>query len=460
MPDKRFAHKHWLALAMPMSIGLLLIVALLMNMPGDQGLAQDVDLPSAHVVIQFADGDTAVRPITWTDAISRIAALQIAGFNVEYSGDAICSIEGEGCPATDCFCPDNLWAQGQWAGMAWDTAAWPPPDLVDGDVIAFRNGARSDYSDWGLTGLLPAAPTYVAASDALEWMRDQQQSDGSYDDGVNQIGASVRALIALGSAGYDPAQWGVPSLLDFLTVVSKTETIRYVAASASAAGKLTIGAAWANQPVTDLVGINLPISITAYYSATTGGYGNGSGDTAWAMLGLYAAGEDIPTQTIGFLKSVQNADGGWAWNEWGTTSEVQHTATCVQALLAAGEPATATEVISALAFIDKARNGDAGYGYQVGSDSDVDTTAFVIQSLLSAGKNPAGNWCTTVGCHYLLSEQTTDGSFLFYGSPSLYATQEVIPLLMYRPYGPLASWSYNCYASHLPLAIKNAVSMP
>jgi hypothetical protein len=241
-----------------------------------------------------------------------------------------------------------------------------------------------------------------------------------------------------------------------LTVVSKTETAEYAASSASAAGKLAVGAAWTSQLVTDFVDINLPLSITAYYSATAGSYGSGSGDTAWAMLGLHAAGESIPTQTVEFLKSVQNADGGWAWNEWSTDSEAQHTATCVQALLAAGETVTSTEVISALALIDSAKNSDGGYGYHVGDDSDVDTTSFAIQSLLSAGQDPPGNWCTTAGCSYLLFEQAVDGSYSYYGSPSLYATQETIPALMHRPFGPLATWTYNCYVSYMPTLSKES----
>lgn len=425
--------------------------------PGEAVHAQDT-MSSAHVVVQFSDGDTAVRPITWTGTITRITALEAAGFDVVSAGDAVCSIEGDGCPVTDCFCADNWWGQGEWAGTAWDESFPPPgervPPLVDGDVIAFRNG----IFDFGLRGKLPGAPTFVAASDALEWMRDQQQSDGSYADAFGKIGASTRALIALGSAGYDPDEWGSPSLLNFLTVLSKTATVDYAATSASSAGKLALGAAWTGQTVTDFADINLPISITAYYSPTTGAYGYGSGDTAWAMLGLHAAGEEIPTQTIGFLKRVQNADGGWSFNEWSTDSEVQHTALCVQALLAAGEPVTSTEIADALAFIDSGKNSDGGYGYTVGSDSDVNTTAYVIQSLLSAGQDPIGNWCATIRCRYLFSQQAADGSFLGY-SP-LYATQEVIPAVMHRPYGPLASWTYNCYANYLPLVANNVNSGP
>ena len=420
--------------------------------------AQDT-VSSAHVVVQFSDGDTAVRPVTWTGTITRITALEAAGFDVVSTGDTVCSIEGDGCPITDCFCADNWWGQGEWAGTAWDESFPPPgervPPLVDGDVIAFRNGVF----DFGLIGKLPSAPAYVAASNALEWMRDQQQSDGSYPSFSGPIAGSVRALVALGSAGYDPAEWGSPSLLDFLTVISKTETADYAATGAAEAGRLGIGAAWTGQTMTDFADINLPISITTYYSPTSGAYGDGSGDTAWAMLGLHAAGEDVPTKTIDFLKSVQNPDGGWAWNEWGTTSEVQHTALCVQALLAAGEPITSTEVEDALAYIKSGKNSDGGYGYTtVVTASDLNTTAYVVQSLLSAGQDPVGNWCTTTRCRYLFSQQAEDGRFL--GVSPLYATQEVIPALMHRPYGPLASWTYNCYANYLPLVAKNAVSGP
>jgi hypothetical protein len=424
---------------------------------GEAVRAQDT-MNSAHLVVQFSDGDTAVRPVTWTGTISRVGALKSAGFAVEHTGDTVCSIDGDGCPATDCWCADNLWAQGQWAGTTWDDSAWPPPNPTDSDVVAFRNGTQPDYSDWGLKGFLPGAPTYVAASDAAEWMRDQQQSDGSYPSWAGPIAGSVRSLIALHSVGYDPDEWGSPSLLNFLTVVSKTETANYAATGAAEAGRLALGAAWTDQTVTDFAGINLPVSITTYYSPTSGAYGDGSGDTAWAMLGLHAAGDDIPTQTVSFLKGVQNTDGGWSWNEWGTDSEVQHTALCIQALLAAGEPVTSTELADALSLIESGKNSDGGYGYMVGDASDLNTTVYVIQSLLAAGQDPVGNWCATTQCRYLFSKQEANGSFPGYAP--LYSVQEAIPALMHRPYGPLAPWTYNCYANYLPLVANNVSSGP
>ncbi|MGD1997097.1 MAG: hypothetical protein PVH62_10030, partial [Anaerolineae bacterium] len=88
--------------------------------------AQDA-VSTAHLAVQFSNGDTAVRPITWTGTITRIGAMEAAGFDVEHDSQTVCAIEGDGCPSDDCFCDDNLWAQGQWAGTTWDTSAWPPP---------------------------------------------------------------------------------------------------------------------------------------------------------------------------------------------------------------------------------------------------------------------------------------------------------------------------------------------
>jgi hypothetical protein len=313
-------------------------------------------------------------------------------------------------------------------------------------------GTQPDFSDWGVTGFLPGAGTFVAASDALEWMRGQQQADGSYVDAFGAAGASARALIALGAAGYDPAQWGSPNLLDFMTVVSRTETAAYAASSAAAAGKLAVGAAWTGQDVADFAGVNLPISITAAFSPTTGAFGAGSGDTAWAMLGLYAMGDAIPSEAVVFLKSVQNEDGGWAWNEWGADSETQHTAACVQALLAAGQDVQSAEIASALAFIADARNEDGGYPYMSSGPSDVGSSAYALQALLSAGQDGPGNWCSAVQCVFLLAAQQEDGSYGGYSA--LYSTQEVIPALMHRPLGPLAEWSYNCYAGYVSIVAK------
>ena len=65
---------------------------------------------SAHVVVVFSGERAAVRSISWTGTISRVAAMKAAGFTVEHLGDAVCSIDGDGCPASNCWaCGTNNW---------------------------------------------------------------------------------------------------------------------------------------------------------------------------------------------------------------------------------------------------------------------------------------------------------------------------------------------------------------
>ena len=410
---------------------LLLIVAL--------GAACARPAPNtAHVVIQFADGQTHLRTISWSGELTRVQALELAGYAVasDAAGEAICSIAGQGCPAQDCFCPANLWAQGQWDGEGWNGEAWPPPPVQAGDLIAFRLGGHPDYSDWGLAGHLADASGYLAADRALEWLRSQQGPDGGYDDGLNPVGAAVRSLLALGAAGYEPAAWGSPSLDAYLTQSAASDVVAYAESSAAASGKLAVAVAWAGQNPASYAGLDLPALIAGTFDAATGAYGGGSGDTAWAVLGLYAAGQPIPQRVVAFFEGSQLGDGGWAWNEMQPQGEVQHTAVVIQALLAAGAPRDGDAIARAMAFVRQTANPDGGYPYQAPGESDLGSTAAVIQALLSVGAVGDDAEALAAAQRYLQSQQDADGSLRAW-SP-LYATQECLPALMGRTFGPLA----------------------
>ncbi len=420
------------------AVRILSILCLLSLLVGSLGVACSRPPDNtAHVLVQFADGQPHLRTVSWSGELSRVQALELAGYAVvaDAAGEAICSIEGQGCPAEDCFCPANLWAQGVWKGEAWDSDTWPPPPVQDGDLIAFRLGAQPDFSDWGLAGHLADASGYFAAERALEWLRSQQGPEGRYDDGFDPVGASVRTLLALGATGRDPAAWGSPSLETYLTETAADGVAAYAQSAPAAAGKLALAVAWAGRDAASYAGLDLPALMAGAYDEATGAYGGGSGDTAWAVLGLYAAGEPIPQGVVNFIEGAQLADGGWAWNEMQPRSEVQHTAVVIQALLAAGARPDSDPVARGLALLRGAANPDGGYPYQAPGDSDLPTTAAVLQALQSAGgAEDAG--AIEAARSYLLSQQEADGS-LHAWSP-LYATQECVPALMGRAFGPRA----------------------
>ncbi len=428
-------------LALSVALGALLTLGLVagLGLSRTPAQASPEAASSAHVVVQFADGNKTVRPITWVYSITRVGALKAAGLSVEHIGDSVCSIEGDGCPATDCFCPANWWAQGQWDGTAWDTTAWPPPELVDGDVVAFRNAPPP--SDWGLAGLLPGAPTFVAVSNALEWMRDQQQPDGSF----GTVNDTVETLMAVSANGLDGATWRhSPSLL--ATVLSSGP--EFANRNAAGAGKLAValtaqGACW-------------PISADSPLDHYDAGESTFSPDTlyqGWGILGAATLSESVPISAVVSLKNNQQDDGGWELFR-GFGADTNATALAMQALIAAGEPVTSTSVVSGLAYLEGAQNDDGGFPYSPdspwGTDSDTNSTAYVVQALYAAGEDPlTGTWAAADGdpISYLLSMQLPDGSFEWqegFGSNQL-ATQQAIPALLHRSYPMRISALDSCY---------------
>ncbi len=59
--------------------------------------------------------------------------------------------------------------------------------------------------------------------------------------------------------------------------------------------------------------MNLAISLTQRYSATTGLYGGSVWDQAWAMIGLRATGDAVPINAISALSNTQATGGGWGF---------------------------------------------------------------------------------------------------------------------------------------------------
>src|SRR5262245_24882223 len=144
------------------------------------------------------------------------------------------------------------------------------------------------------------------ARKALDWMRTQQQPDGSFA-GFG-AGSTVDAVLAIIAAGMDPDDSfvkGDNDPVDFLKSKAKE-----IAATPGGAGKLLIAVATLKEDVRSFGGVDLLEAIGTNYPAE-GHYGKDAIGHAFAMLGLYAAGQPIPTKAVDYLRSVQTTEGGW-----------------------------------------------------------------------------------------------------------------------------------------------------
>jgi prenyltransferase beta subunit len=200
-----------------------------------------------------------------------------------------------------------------------------------------------------------------------------------------------------------------------------------------------------------------------YYSATAGYYDKENGFHIWGILGTIAMSQPVPAQAVDYLKTQIQSDGGWEWNA-GFGSDTNTTALAIQALIAAGEKPTATQVISGLNFIKSAQNPDGGFCYDPdspwGTDSDTNSTSYAVQAVLAGSQDPlTGTWTVsnTNPISYLLSMQQPDGSFLFQPGLSgleLLATEQAIPALLGRVQPFKVADLKPCPAAYLPTVHK------
>ena len=396
----------------------------------------------AHIVIQFEPGDNSVREVKFTGDISGLDALILTGMEVITQdfgwGVSVCSIEGVGCPADNCWCGgDYFWNYTQWISGTWVAPA------QGASTITITHGAIEGWR-WGEweVGTLPSAPQIVSASNGTEWFARQQSAlHGGYPaDLIGNMSSSTEALLTIGANNYFASDWSRYTYSIPLLQYVWGNSSFYASKGVSEAGKFAVGLSSANSVCWP------PITLTPmdYYSPTMGSYSNETGFHIWGMLGTLALSNTVPIEAVEFLKGRQLADGGWEWNT-GFKSDTNTTALAIQTLVATGVPTNSTAILEGLAYLELAQNSDAGFPYdpesQWDTSSDSNSTAYVIQAIYSVGQDPiTGTW--QIGgsnpVNFLMDQQIENMGFQYKDSNvmDLLSTSQAIPALLgdFLPY--------------------------
>jgi hypothetical protein len=378
----------------------------------------------ATLVVQLNDQAALVRKVDFTAPISGLALLEQSGLEVATSefdwGTAVCSIEGVGCPADDCFCNDNIF----WGYLAWQDNAWAGYPVGPAQSVISATGAIEGWQ-WG-TGATPpiAAPRAEAAHAALNWLHGQllTTEDGSV--------AGVDMLLSVAANQEDATQWGIaadaPSLLDRVL----EQGADYSQGGASEAGKLAVALSGAEAcwPA----GAMRP---SDYYSPTLGALHSDAGPLSWAILGTLALDEPTPVDSIDYLLTLALPEGGWEWSPgWGR--DTNSTALALQALIAAGVPITESAIVSAQSYLESAQSDEGGYSYDPnaswGNVADANSTAYVLQAMAALGVD-----APTEAIDFLLALQGDEGALGWQTAQpatNLSSTQQAIPALLGQAY--------------------------
>lgn len=277
---------------------------------------------------------------------------------------------------------------------------------------------------------VPAAAT-TAAQTAASWLRGAQQADGGFGPalkGPSTLGQSTDAAFAFAASGAELTDVvkGGKSLLAYLVANGAT------ASSPAAACKVAlVGRGYLPKTVFD--------AISKAYDKTTATFGKTTLDQAYCLL---QSRTGAPQEEIDALKKLQLADGSFAFAGLGAAGEGDSntTALVMQSLAANGVAANDAAITQAVAYLKTQQNDDGGFPYQkpsqYGTDTDANSTAYVIQGLLAAGLDPAG-FKSAAGndpLAALLKLQNPDGAFRFQGASgedNVLATLQAIPALRY-----------------------------
>jgi energy-coupling factor transport system substrate-specific component len=230
----------------------------------------------------------------------------------------------------------------------------------------------------------------VAIGSELTYLAGAQNADGGFGATPGQPSSELYtawAAIGIAATGRSPlsVRRGGHTVLDAL----KAE-----AASLSGAGDLerTILALHACGASAHILPGGDPVKRLLAFRSSDGSFGHLSNLTAFAILALRAAGERPRQATIQaaarWLARQQDGDGGFGFATKGAGSDVDDTAAAMQALAVAGlrgRPAMARGA----AFLRRAQDLDGGYPQQRGGSSNAQSTAWAVQALLAAGRDPA-----------------------------------------------------------------------
>ncbi|HEX8753500.1 MAG TPA: prenyltransferase/squalene oxidase repeat-containing protein [Solirubrobacterales bacterium] len=275
------------------------------------------------------------------------------------------------------------------------------PALRGGTVAALLVAAIA------LGAALPARATAATPdlASATAWLRAQQNEDGGFGASPGDRSSpeiTCWAMLALSAGGVNPLDVASAGKTPVDYLRSHLDQLR----SAGDYARTILALEGAGVDPRDFGGSNL-LSGLLNRRRKDGSYEGWPGTTAFAVIALRGAGATGSLkETLSWLRSVQNDDGGWG-DVPGSPSTPDGTGAAMQAL-SPGSKA----VHSALDYLHSHQH--KGGGYALGGNGTLNTpsTAWAVQGILAAGASPAQFVKGGASARdYLAANQSSDGHF-------------------------------------------------
>jgi len=261
------------------------------------------------------------------------------------------------------------------------------------DVAALSNAGQARAPIAGALGAPVRAPRALAAgaslSRELSFLTSAQSSDGGFGAGRGQSTSELySAWVAMGLAasGRNPlsVRRNGHTVLDAL---------RGEASSLQGLGdteRTILAARVCGASAYSFAGRDLVAEVLRA-RGSDGAFDRLVNLTAFAIFALRAVGHSPGFAAIreaaGWIERQQNGDGGFGFGGRGSPSDVDDTGAALQALVDAGAR-NARVLGAATGYLVRSQNLDGGLPQQYGRESNAQSTAWAIQGLIAAGRNP------------------------------------------------------------------------
>jgi len=275
------------------------------------------------------------------------------------------------------------------------------------DQTAIYEPGLSKNLDLSVQGY-PLNESDVQIVKALDYLRGQQQSDGS----ISAFLTSAWAVMAIASVGEDPNDWdaGGDSIVEYLS--NNSNHLDPDKATDWERAILAIVAAGKNPR--DFGGIDYVGTLLDFYDGSQIGSSGQLNDDCWGLIAMEAIGEgDLVENSKSFIINNQNADGGWNWTVGGD-STADDTAAAISALIAAGESPSSSVITDALDFLKSQQQTNGGFTSEGTTNTGVDT--WVITAIADTGQSPVADEWRKSGNNpigHLLDLQHASGFFYY-----------------------------------------------
>lgn len=281
----------------------------------------------------------------------------------------------------------------------------------------------------GATVAAPAAPgpgASAAAGRGARFLVGRQAADGTLPGSTARPDQVAEAVIALAAGG----QAGAPlqKALDALGAKGPAGASR-----GAYAGRIVMGLVAAGENPRAFRGTDYVARLRSYQQAS-GAFDTGIYSNALAMLGLLAAGEQVPSQSITFLRAQQCPDGGFA-HEAGcvNTPDTDTTSMVLSVFVGAGLPADDAARRNARGWLQANQLPGGGFGLEPGDPVNANSTGLALSVLALLGEDPTkAPWKRDGGdpVTALLALEVEGGGFRYLASdpkPNDYATVQAVP---------------------------------